>query len=70
MYGLTVKVMVINLSYIEMSEMLFGLLGVIGLFAFTFVWCWLEEWSSKRSKRKYDEQLRKYDTWKKNTYSR
>ena len=43
--------------------MLFGLLGVIGLFAFTFAWCWVEEWSSKRSKRKYD-------TWKKNTYSR
>ena len=53
-----------------MNEMLFGLLGVIGLFAFTFAWCWGEEWSSKRSKRKYDEQLRKYDTWKKNTYSR
>ena len=53
-----------------MNEMLFGLLGVIGLFVFTFVWCWVEEWSSKRSKRKYDEQLRKYDTWKKNTYSR
>ena len=50
--------------------MLFGLLGVIGLFEFTFAWCLVEEWSSKLSKRKYDEQLRKYDTWKKNTYSR
>ena len=64
------KMMIINLSYIGMNEMLFGLLGVIGLFAFTFAWWWVEEWSSKRSKRKYDEQLRKYDTWKKNTYSR
>ena len=64
------EMMIINLSYIGMNEMLFGLLGVLGLFAFTFAWCWLEEWSSKRSKRKYDEQLRKYDTWKKNTYSR
>ena len=45
-----------------MNEMLFGLFGVLGLFVFTFAWCWLEEWSSKRSKRKYDEQLRKYDT--------
>ena len=54
--------MIINLNYLEMNEMLFGLFGVLGLFVFTFAWCWLEEWSSKRSKRKYDEQLRKYDT--------
>ena len=62
--------MVINLSYITMSEAMFGLVGVVALFVFTFAWCWIEERIERRNKRKYDEQLRKYDTWKKNTYSR
>ena len=57
--------MVINLSYITMSEAMFGLFGVIALFVFTFAWCWVEERIERRNKRKYDEQLRKYDTWKK-----
>ena len=48
-----------------MSEAMIGVVGVVGLFAFTFAWCWIEEWSEKKQKRKYDEQLRKYDTWKK-----
>lgn len=53
-----------------MSEAMIGLIGVVGLFAFTFAWCWIEEWSEKNKKRKYDEQLRKYDTWNKQSYSR
>ena len=57
--------MVINLSYITMSEAMFGLVGVVALFVFTFAWCWVEEYVEKKNKRKYDEQLRKYDTWKK-----
>lgn len=57
--------MVINLSYITMSEAMIGLVGVVVLFVFTFAWCWIEERVDKKTKRKYDEQLRKYDTWKK-----
>ena len=48
-----------------MSEAMFGLVGVVALFVFTFAWCWVEERVERRNKRKYDEQLRKYDTWKK-----
>ena len=48
-----------------MSEAVAGILGVVGIFAFTFVWCWLEERSKRISKRKYDQQMAKYDTWKK-----
>ena len=62
--------MVINLSYITMNEAVIGLLGVVGLFVFTFTWCYVEERIERRRKRKYEEQLRKYDTWKRKSYSR
>ena len=48
-----------------MSEAVAGILGAVGIFAYTFVWCWFEERSRRISKRKYDKQMAKYDTWKK-----
>jgi len=48
-----------------MNDMIVGLLGVIGIFTFTFLWCWTEEYLRRRTKRKYDQQMAKYDRWKK-----
>lgn len=53
-----------------MADHWIGLIGVVALFAFTFAWTWTEDYLRRRAKRKYDKQLRKYDTWKRNTYSR
>tara|TARA_B100000497_G_scaffold43726_1_gene50812 strand:- start:668 stop:829 length:162 start_codon:yes stop_codon:yes gene_type:complete len=47
-----------------MTDPIVGLLGVVAIFAFTFVWCWVEERAKRRAKRKYDEQMAKYDRWK------
>ncbi len=47
-----------------MSEPIVGLLGVVAIFGFTFVWCWAEDKAKQRAKRKYDEQMAKYDRWK------
>ena len=44
-------------------EMLAGLVGVPLLIAIAYTWCWLEERSKARAKRKYDQQMAKYDTW-------
>jgi hypothetical protein len=46
-------------------EMLAGVVGVPLLIAVAYTWCWLEERSKARAKRKYDQQMAKYDTWKK-----
>ena len=53
-----------------MADHWIGLIGVVALFAFTFAWTWTEEYLRRRSKRKYDKQMDKYNTWKRNTYSR
>ena len=45
--------------------MLAGVVGVPLLIAVAYTWCWLEERSKARAKRKYDQQMAKYDTWKK-----
>tara|TARA_R110002153_G_scaffold1681_1_gene8561 strand:- start:1385 stop:1543 length:159 start_codon:yes stop_codon:yes gene_type:complete len=45
-------------------ENYYGLIGVPLLFAFVFVWCWLEERVKANKKRKYDKQMAKYDTWR------
>jgi hypothetical protein len=47
-----------------MTDPIVGLLGVVAIFAFTFVWCWAEERMKLKTKRKYDEQMAKYDRWK------
>ncbi len=47
-----------------MTDALIGLLGVVGIFTFPFLWCWVEEKLRLRTKRKYDEQIAKYDRWK------
>ena len=46
------------------DDMVIGLLGVVGIFMFTFLWCWVEEKLRRRVKRKYDQQMAKYDRWK------
>ena len=43
----------------------YGLLGVPALFVLVFVWCWIEERMKAKVKRKYDQQMAKYDTWRK-----
>jgi hypothetical protein len=53
-----------------MNDMLVGVVGCIGLFTFVFVWTWTEDYLVERKKRKYDEQIAKYDRWKKKSYSR
>ena len=45
--------------------MLAGVVGVPLLIAVAYTWCWLEERSKARAKRKYDQQMAKYDTWMK-----
>ena len=45
------------------NEIIWGLVGVPIIFLFAFGWTWLEERSRARSKRKYDQQMAKYDTW-------
>jgi hypothetical protein len=47
-----------------MNDAIIGLLGVGALFLFTFMWVWVEERLRMHYKRKYDEQIRKYDTWR------
>ena len=48
-----------------MNDAIIGLLGVIGIFGFTFLWTWTEERLRRRAKRKYHQQMAKYDIWKK-----
>jgi len=48
-----------------MNDTMVALLGVPIIFALAFLWCWVEERSKARSKRKYDQQMAKYDTWTK-----
>jgi hypothetical protein len=45
------------------NEIIIALIGVPAIFLFAFGWTWLEERSRARSKRKYDQQMAKYDTW-------
>ena len=45
-------------------EMLARLVGVPLLIAIAYTWCWLEERSRAKAKRKYNQQIAKYDLWK------
>ena len=45
------------------NEIIIALIGVPTIFAFAFVWCWLEERSKAKANRKYDQKMAKYDTW-------
>ena len=53
-----------------MNDVLTGILGSVSLFTFVFIWTWAEDYLMKRKQRKYDEQMAKYDRWKKKPYSR
>ena len=44
-------------------EIYAGLIGVPLLIGFAAVWVWLEERGKAKAKRKYDQQMAKYDTW-------
>ena len=45
-------------------EIIAGVIGVPLLVVVAYTWCWMEERAHKRRKRKYDEQMAKYDRWK------
>ena len=47
-----------------MEDAIIGLFGVVALFLFTFTWTWTEDYLRRRTRRKYDEQMAKYDKWK------
>jgi hypothetical protein len=47
-----------------MSDALIGLIGCVALITFTFVWSWTEDYLRRRTRRKYDERMAKYDKWK------
>jgi len=47
-----------------MTDGEWGLAGVVVLFTFVFVWCYLEDKYTRRRQRKYDERMAKYDTWR------
>ena len=49
-----------------MNEIYAGLIGVPLLIIAAAVWCWLEERSKAKRRRKYDQQMVKYDTWRDN----
>ena len=45
------------------NEIIWALIGVPTIFLFAFGWTWLEERLRAKRKRKYDQQIAKYDTW-------
>tara|TARA_R110000823_G_scaffold185393_2_gene317782 strand:+ start:233 stop:406 length:174 start_codon:yes stop_codon:yes gene_type:complete len=47
----------------DLNEGIVGLIGVIGLFALIYTWCWLEGKLEGRRQRKCDEQQAVYDKW-------
>jgi len=47
----------------DLNEGVVGLLGVIGLFALIYTWCWIEGKLEGRMDRKRDEQRVVYDKW-------
>ena len=44
-------------------EIYAGLIGVPLLIGFAAAWVWFEERGKAKAKRKYDQQMAKYDTW-------